>query len=156
MGSLFLTLHLWSLVFFAQDTSRLNVLFIAVDDLKPLLGCYGDPMAITPNMDAIASKGTLFSANYCQQAVCAPSRVSLMTSRYPDQTRVWDLETQMREMDPGIVSLPQYLRQFGYKTAATGKIFDSRSVDENRDRPSWSIPYRAPWDIRYYNEDILA
>ena len=152
-GFLFLTLPLWSMALSAQDSTGLNVLFIAVDDLKPLLGCYGDTMAVTPNMDAIARKGTLFSTNYCQQAVCAPSRVSLMTSRYPDQTRIWDLQTQMREMDPGIVSLPQYLRRFGYSTAATGKIFDSRSVDDDRDQPSWSIPYGAPWDIRYYNEE---
>jgi len=153
LGFMLVALYMAPLGIYAQDTTGLNVLFVAVDDLKPLLGCYGDTMAVTPNIDAIASKGTLFKSNYCQQAVCAPSRVSLMTSRYPDQTRVWDLQTQMREIDPGIVSLPQYLRKFGYRTAATGKVFDSRSVDDDRDKPSWSVPYGKPWDIRYYNED---
>jgi arylsulfatase A-like enzyme len=136
----------------AGDTARLNVLFIAVDDLKPTLGCYGDPLALTPNMDAIAERGTVFSTNYCQQAVCAPSRASLLTGRYPDQIQVWDLQTQLREINPGVVTLPQYLRKFGYETAATGKIFDPRSVDDGRDSPSWSVPYRGPWDIRYYDE----
>lgn len=136
----------------AQDNGRPNILFIAVDDLKPQTGCYGDSLAITPNIDAIASRGTLFKANYCQQAVCAPSRASLLTGRYPDQTRVWDLQTQMREMNPGIVTIPQYFRQFGYTTAATGKVFDPRSVDDGRDVPSWSVPYRGPWNIKYYDE----
>ncbi len=137
----------------AQDPARMNILFIAVDDLKPILGCYGDTLVVTPNIDSLAKRGTLFSNNHCQQAVCAPSRVSLMTSRYPDQTRVWDLQTQMREMDPGIVSLPQYLRRFGYRTAATGKVFDPRSVDGDHDAPSWSIPFAPPWNIRYYDEE---
>lgn len=130
-----------------------NFLFIAVDDLKPLLGCFGDTLAITPHMDAIAARGLTFTNTYCQQAVCAPSRASLMSSRYPDQTRVWDLETQMREMDPGLVTLPQYLRQKGYRTAGTGKIYDSRSVDEGHDTPSWSVPFRKHWDARYYNAE---
>ncbi|MGW8316487.1 MAG: sulfatase-like hydrolase/transferase, partial [Bacteroidales bacterium] len=129
----------------AEDPARLNVLFIAVDDLKPNLGCYGDTLALTPHMDAIAAKGTIFSANYCQQAVCAPSRASLLTGRYPDQLRVWDLETQIRDLNPDIVSLPQYMIGMGYETAATGKVFDYRSVDDTGDGPSWSIPYRGSW-----------
>ncbi len=136
----------------AEDPARLNVLFIAVDDLKPNLGCYGDTLALTPHMDAIAAKGTVFTSNYCQQAVCAPSRASLLTGRYPDQIRVWDLETQLRELNPGIVTLPQYMRASGYETAATGKVFDPRSVDDARDSPSWSIPYRGSWDIKYYDD----
>jgi arylsulfatase A-like enzyme len=135
----------------AQD--KPNILFIAVDDLKPLLGCYGDTLARTPHMDALAARGMTFTASYCQQAVCAPSRVSLLTSRYPDQTRVWDLQTQMRDMDPGIVTLPQYLIQKGYRTSGTGKIFDSRSVDDKRDRPSWSIAFRNAWDPKYYDSE---
>lgn len=135
-----------------EDPARLNVLFIAVDDLKPNLGCFGDTLALTPHMDAIAAGGTVFTSNYCQQAVCAPSRASLLTGRYPDQIRVWDLETQLRDLNPGIVTLPQYMRASGYETAATGKVFDPRSVDDDRDGPSWSIPYRGPWDIKYYDE----
>lgn len=128
-----------------------NILFIAVDDLKPLLGCYGDTLAVTPHLDALAEKGTTFTASYCQQAVCAPSRVSLMTSRYPDQTRVWDLHTQMRDMNPHIVTLPQYLISRGYRTSGTGKILDFRSVDGGQDTPSWSVAFRNAWDPKYYN-----
>ena len=137
----------------AQSSGKPNILFIAVDDLKPLLGCYGDTLAHTPNIDALAAGGLTFTRGYCQQAVCAPSRVSLMTSRYPDQTRVWDLETMMRDMDPGIVSLPQYLISQGYRTSGTGKIFDPRSVDSGKDIPSWSVAFRNPWDAKYYDEE---
>jgi len=62
-----------------------NVLFIAVDDLRPSMGCYGDELAITPNMDKLADKGTLFNKAYCQVAVCNPSRASLMTGQMPDK-----------------------------------------------------------------------
>ncbi|MDX2429842.1 MAG: sulfatase-like hydrolase/transferase [Bacteroides sp.] len=134
-----------------QISGKPNILFIAVDDLKPLLGCYGDTLAHTPNIDALAASGLTFTGSYCQQAVCAPTRVSLMTSRYPDQTRVWDLQTQMRDMDPDIVTLPQYLIGKGYQTRGTGKIFDSRSVDKDKDKPSWSIAFRNAWDAKYYD-----
>ena len=64
----------------AQETvKRPNVLFIAIDDLRPALGCYGDPIAVTPNIDRLASRGTIFERAYCQQAVCSPSRLSLLT-----------------------------------------------------------------------------
>ncbi|MCF8227181.1 MAG: sulfatase-like hydrolase/transferase [Bacteroidales bacterium] len=132
--------------------SPMNVLFIAVDDLKPTLGCYGDTLAITPNIDSLAERGLLFSAAYCQQAVCAPSRASLLTSRYPDQTRVEDLQTMLREVSPGIVSLPEYLIENGFITSATGKIFDFRSVDNELDAPSWSVPYRKHYDEVYYDQ----
>jgi len=130
-----------------------NILFIAVDDLKPLLGCYGDTLAITPHIDALAGTGTTFTSSYCQQAVCAPSRVSLMTSRYPDQTRVWDLKTQMRDMNPEIVTLPQYMISKGYRTSGTGKILDYRSVDAGQDIASWSVAFRNAWDPKYYSEE---
>ncbi len=151
--SLFLSISTAFIPVLGQETPKLNFLFIAVDDLKPLMGCYGDTLAHTPNMDEIAGKGVTFTMNFCQQALCAPSRTSLMTSRYPDQTRVWDLETLMREMDPGIVTLPEYLIHYGYRTTATGKIFDSRSVDQGRDIPSWSTPWKSPWDASYYNAE---
>ena len=87
---------------------RPNVLFIAVDDLRPLLGCYGDKVAITPIIDRLAGRGTVFSRAYCQQAVCGPSRLSLMTGRRPDTTRVWDLKTHFRQALPEVVTLPQH------------------------------------------------
>ena len=63
----------------AQKKSKPNVLFIAVDDLKPELGCYGNTIVKTPNIDRLAKMGTVFLSNYCQQAVCGPTRASLMT-----------------------------------------------------------------------------
>lgn len=130
---------------------RYNVLFIATDDWKPLAGCYGTreggdagtaPAQIrTPNIDRLAGQGTVFLRNYCQQAVCAPTRASLLTGQRPDYTRVWDLQTQIRAMNPSILTLPQYFRQQGYVTTGLGKVFDYRSVDQGDDSLSWSIPY---------------
>lgn len=119
--------------------SRKNVLFIAVDDLKPLLGCYGDPVAVTPHIDRLASQGTLFTHAYCQQAVSGPSRASLLTGMGPDQTKVWDLKTLIRANNPDVVTLPQYFKANDYTVAGIGKIYDPRSVDKQQDEQSWSM-----------------
>ena len=124
-----------------EKQTRPNVLFIAVDDLKPILGCYGDKLAKTPNIDKIAKRGTVFMTNYCQQAVSGPTRASLMTGMRPDYTGVWDLKTRMRDVNPDIVSLPQYLIKQGYSTLGIGKIYDTRCVDQDIDKPSWSVPF---------------
>ena len=126
-----------------------NILFIAVDDLKPELGCYGNKLIKTPNIDRIAARGTVFMQNYCQQAVSGPTRASLMTGKRPDYTKVWDLQTKMRDINPDILSIPQYFAKNGYVTAGIGKIFDYRCVDNDMDKPSWSVPY---YDVpsRYY------
>lgn len=132
-----------------QNQSKPNVLMIAIDDLKPLLGCYGEKTVLTPHMDALAKKGTVFLKNYCQQAVCAPTRASLLTGLRPDVTKVWDLKTQLRDMLPDVVTLPQYFRQQGYTTMGIGKVFDNRSVDKQLDAPSWSIPYEKVGEKDY-------
>lgn len=119
-----------------------NVLFIAIDDLKPMLGCYDDPDVLSPNIDRLAERGTVFLNNACQQAICGPSRASLMTGLYPDSTRVFDLQTRMRDVNPSILTLPEYFQKQGYATTGTGKIYDPRCVDQQLDAPSWSIPYR--------------
>jgi iduronate 2-sulfatase len=118
-----------------------NVLFIAVDDLKPILGCYGEKLVKTPNIDRLAARGTVFMQNYCQQAVSGPTRASLMTGMRPDYTRVWDLKTKMRDIHPDILSIPQYFISQGYSTQGIGKIYDPRCVDKDFDGPSWSVPY---------------
>ena len=125
----------------AITQNRPNVLFIAVDDLKPILGCYGDKLVKTPNIDKLAKRGTVFMQNYCQQAVSGPTRASLMTGMRPDYTKVWDLKTKMRDVNPGIMSLPQYFISQGYSTQGIGKIYDPRCVDDALDQPSWSVPY---------------
>lgn len=124
-----------------ENSGGPNVLFIAVDDLKPVLGCYGDKLVKTPNIDKLAKRGTVFMQNYCQQAVSGPTRASLMTGMRPDYTGIWDLKTKMRDVNPEILSLPQYFISKGYQTAGIGKIYDPRCVDEELDKPSWSIPY---------------
>ncbi|MGI9429985.1 MAG: sulfatase, partial [Bythopirellula sp.] len=121
-----------------ETASRYNVLFIAVDDLRPALGCYGDHVAITPNIDRLASRGTVFNRAYCQQAVCSPSRLSLLTGRRPDTIRVWDLATHFRDAIPDVVTLPQHFKNHGYHTQSVGKIFHG-SGKPAKDPPSWSV-----------------
>jgi len=133
----------------AQNSSKPNILFIAIDDLKPSIGSYGDKLAITPNIDAIAKNGTTFLNNHTQQAVCGPSRASLLTGKRPDYTKVWDLKTKMRDMNPDILTIPQYFKQNGYETIGVGKIYDPRCVDNDRDKPSWSVPFINERELNY-------
>lgn len=117
-----------------------NVLFIAVDDLRAELGCYGSSIVKSPNIDALASRGTLFQRAYCQQAVCNPSRASLLTGLRPETLGIWDLPTHFRERQPDIVTLPQLFKQNGYFTQNIGKIFHNWRQDEFKgDAPSWSV-----------------
>lgn len=122
------------------DTSsrKPNILFIAVDDLRPELGCYGDSTAKSPNIDKLAASGVLFNQAYCQQAVCSPSRTSLMTGRRPNTTKVWDLKTHFRTTIPDVVTLPQYFKNNGYHTQSIGKIYHDPASAQ--DSLSWSAP----------------
>lgn len=133
----------------AQQKKKPNVLFIAIDDLKPILGCYGNTLVKTPNIDRLAKMGTVFLSNYVQQAVCGPTRASLMTGMRPDYTKVWDLKTRMRDVNPDILSLPQYFGMQGYSTQGIGKVYDPRCVDVSLDQPSWTVPYFKT-DRKYY------
>jgi iduronate 2-sulfatase len=108
-----------------------NVLFIAVDDLRPELGCYGHPMIKSPNIDRLASEGLLFQRAYCQQAVCGATRFSLMTGLRPDTTGVYGNRQPLRETIPDVLSLPQYFRQNGYETVSLGKIYHHASDDNH-------------------------
>ena len=137
----------------AQTKAKPNILFIAVDDLKPILGAYGNKFIKTPNIDRLAQMGTTFLNNYCQQAVCGPTRASLLTGMRPDMTKIWDLKTQIRDVSPDIVTLPQHLITQGYSTQGIGKVFDPRNVDNNLDKVSWSIPYHKT-DKKYYVPEL--
>ena len=141
--SAFVFLFAISTSVFAQKkaTNKPNILFIAVDDLKPLIGCYGNTLVKTPNIDRLATMATVFNRNYCQQAICGPTRASLMTGTRPDVTQVWNLTTQMRDVNPDLVTLPQYLISQGYETSAIGKIYHPSSAINGVDPASWSIPY---------------
>jgi arylsulfatase A-like enzyme len=135
----------------AQEKTKPNVLFIAVDDLKPVLGCYGDKIIKTPNIDRLAKMGTVFLNNYCQQAVCGPTRASLLTGMRPDVTKIRDLHTKMRDINPDILTLPEYFINQGYTTSGIGKIFHPSCVDKKFDPQSWSIPFLVPKESDYSN-----
>jgi arylsulfatase A-like enzyme len=107
----------------AKEKSAYNVLFIASDDLRPELGCYGNQLIKTPNIDRLASRGVRFDRAYAQYPLCNPSRTSLLTGRYPTQTGVMDNETWFRAERPELVSLPQHFKAHGYAALRTGKIF---------------------------------
>ena len=124
----------------AVAADKPNVLFIAIDDLRPELGCYGNTIVKSPNIDRLARSGLVFNRAYCQQAVCLPSRASLMTGARPDSTKAWDLSTDFRKALPGVVTLPQLFKNSGYVSLGMGKIYH-RGYD---DAASWSEPTRFP------------
>ena len=126
---------------------RPNVLFIAVDDMRVELNCYGQTHIHSPNIDRLAKRGTLFTRAYCQQAVCNPSRASLLTGLRPDTLRVWDLLTHFRQTTPKVVTLPQQFKNSGYYAQNVGKIFHNwRQDDFKGDAVSWSAP-----EVMHYN-----
>lgn len=131
---------------------RPNVLFIAVDDLRPELGCYGNTVIKTPNFDRLAAQGMVFERAYCQQAVCSPSRASLMTGKRPDATRVWDLETHFRVALPNVKTVGQFFKEQGYYSQGMGKIFHGGFDDE----PTWSTPWMTPKAPIYAKEPTAA
>lgn len=128
----------------APASKRPNVLFIAADDLRNDLGIYGSKEALTPNLDALAAKGVLFNRAYCQQAVCNPSRASVLTGLRPDTIKVWNLRTHFRETLPDVVTLPQLFKNNGYTSVGIGKIFHNESGTNPpfpfADPVSWSKP----------------
>ncbi|MEQ9440674.1 MAG: sulfatase [Cyclobacteriaceae bacterium] len=138
-------MYLWLMAVWGCQTSTseettdklpMNVLFIAVDDLRPELNCYGNEYIHSPNIDRLAQQGVLFEQAYCQQAVCSPSRTSLMTGLRPDSSHVYDLSTHFRDVVPGsITTIPQHFKQQGYHSEFWGKIFHAFLLDS----ASWSI-----------------
>ncbi|MFP6762051.1 MAG: sulfatase, partial [Planctomycetaceae bacterium] len=119
---------------------RPNILFIAADDLRCDLHCMGNAEVLTPHLDALAGGGRLFTRAYCQQAVCNPSRASLMTGLRPDTLKIWDLPTHFRDQKPDVVPLPQHFRRHGYFTQNIGKIYHNWRQDIQGDPDSWSVP----------------
>ncbi|AKC83659.1 iduronate sulfatase [Verrucomicrobia bacterium IMCC26134] len=125
---------------YAAPTAKPNVLFIAVDDLRPELGCYGRDHIKSPNIDALARSGIVFERAYVQQAVCSPSRTAVMTGLRPDTTKVWDLVTSFRAAQPDTITLGQAFKNAGYFVQGMGKIYHGKLNDE----ASWSVPWGTP------------
>ena len=122
-----------------------NILFIAVDDLRPELGCYGVDVK-TPNIDKLAASGVRFDRAYCQQAVCGASRLSLMGGLYPTKTGEQTYHVEgWRKRHPDLVTLNQHLRANGYRTVGTGKIYHGGGGD-GVDPKNWDewIQLKAP------------
>ncbi len=142
-----LTLALSSIAV-AENKTRLNVLLILVDDLKPIAGCYGDPVAKTPNIDALADRGMRFDLAYCNQAVCAPSRFTLMLGSHSTSTGLYGLGSHLREKLPDAVTMPQYFAKHGYRTESLGKVFHIGHGNEG-DPDSFSLPHFKDKVIEY-------
>ncbi|WP_395737653.1 sulfatase-like hydrolase/transferase [Prosthecobacter sp.] len=125
-----------------------NVLLICVDDLKPLLGCYGDTVVKSPNIDRLAARGVVFEKAFCNQAVCAPSRNALLTGLRPQSLGIYELSTNFRKAVPEAVTLPQHFKANGYRAEGLGKIFHVGHGNVN-DEASWSVPHFTPKTISY-------
>lgn len=136
-----LILFLVSIILFScqrkasNENLRPNILFISIDDLRPELGSYGSEIAISPNIDYLASQGLQFNNAYCQQSICGPSRASVLTGIRPETSGVFHNYIKFREATPDVITLPQYFKQNGYETVYTGKIFHHGDKD---DELSWS------------------
>jgi iduronate 2-sulfatase len=127
---------------------RPNVLLILVDDLKPTLGCYGSAIARTPNIDALAARGMRFDLAYCNQAVCAPSRFTLMLGSHSTSTGLYGLGSQLRQIVPGAVTMPQHFAKHGYRTESLGKVFHIGHGNHG-DPDSFSVPHFHDKVIEY-------
>ncbi len=145
MRSLFGWLGLLGLVLGnVQGADKPNVLFIAVDDLANSLGCYGDLLAKTPNIDRLAATGVRFDRAYNQLPLCNPTRASIMTGLRPDQIGVYDLDRHFRDEVPDVVTLSQSFQKAGYFAGRVGKIYHynvpaSIGTDGFDDPPSWEL-----------------
>ena len=135
------------LSFHSVAAEKPNVLLIAVDDLKPIAGCYGGT-AKTPNLDRLAARGVRFERAYCNQAVCAPSRNALMTGLRPQTLGIYDLGTFFRKARPDAVTLAQAFQSAGYRTEAMGKIFHV-GHGNHEDAASWTVPHWQAKTVAY-------
>ncbi len=131
-----------------ESVEKKNILVFIVDDLRPELNCYGADQIVSPNIDKIAERGTLFSNAYCQIPVCGASRASIMSGVYPVEGRLVDWDSRADKDLPTITDMPSHLKNHGYYTASVGKVYHSK--DENPS--SWDYLWRGQ-DIMVYNLD---
>ncbi|MCA9086701.1 MAG: sulfatase-like hydrolase/transferase, partial [Planctomycetaceae bacterium] len=131
-----------------SQSTKPNVLLLLVDDLKPAIGRFGDPVAKTPHLDALTSKGMRFDKAYCNQAVCAPSRFTLMLGSHSTSTGLYGLGSRLRDILPDAVTMPQYFARFGYRTESLGKVFHVGHGNQG-DPESFSVPHFSEKVIEY-------
>ncbi len=124
-----------------KESKKPNVLFIAVDDLRPQLGCYGHKQMHSPNIDRLAGQSIQFNRSFCNVPVCGASRASLMTGSRPTRNRFLGYSTWAEKDLPGVTTLPEHFKKHGYHTISNGKIFHH----QNDCREGWS---EAPWKPR--------
>jgi iduronate 2-sulfatase len=133
-----------------------NVLFIPIDDMRPLIGAYGEtePLRpLTPHMDRLAESGILFTNAHAQQAVCNASRASVLTGLRPDWTRCWKLDTFFRDQVPGIVTLPQHFGENGYTVHGIGKVYHGTNPTSQDAALSWNDGWASASTGNTYYED---
>ena len=128
----------------AAAAPRKNVLFLISDDLNTLIGCYGDPLARTPNIDRLAARGVRFDRAYCSFPLCGPSRNSMLTGLYPNSTGIFSNSQIFRQSVPERISLPQAFRLEGYLATRIGKLYhygvpNSIGTAGHDDPASWEI-----------------
>ena len=128
----------------AAAENRPNVLFIVSDDLNCLLGCYGDALAKTPNIDRLAARGVRFERAYCAFPLCGPSRNSFLTGLYPNSTGIHENGQVFRQSIPSQPSMPQAFRLAGYFGARVGKLYHynvpmSVGTNGHDDPGSWEL-----------------
>ncbi|MCP4194850.1 MAG: sulfatase [Planctomycetaceae bacterium] len=145
----FLAFSFWTITTqLASAAARPNILMILVDDLKPALGCYGDGHAKSPHIDRLAKRGMRFDLAYCNQAVCAPSRFTLMLGSHSTSTGLYGLGNQLRQALPHAVTLPQHFARYGYHTESLGKVFHIGHGNQG-DAASFSVPHFHEKVIEY-------
>jgi iduronate 2-sulfatase len=140
--------------------ARKNVLFFVSDDMRPNINAYSGPdfpspvhpKMHTPNLDALAGQSLLAKRAYVQQAVCSPSRTSLLTGRRPDTTHVYNLYDYFRTVGGNYTTIPQYFKLHGYKSIGMGKVFHPGHASDNDDPISWSVPYFHAPNLAYWDE----
>lgn len=134
----------------SAEAKQKNVLLFYIDDLRAELGCYGVDYIKSPNIDTLASVGVTFDRAYCQQALCGPSRISMMSGQYPDTTGIMDLWTPLTKIYPNAMTLPRYFKERGYMTGSYGKVYHHTRDDTK----SWTELIPKPSD-KYASKDIL-
>jgi arylsulfatase A-like enzyme len=161
MKSTLFSLSLLFLSSFVGAADKPNVLFLISDDLNNYLGCYGDPRAKTPNIDALAERGVKFERAYCTYPLCGPSRNSMLTGLYPNSSGILANAQIFRQTIPSQQSLPQSFRLAGYFAARVGKLYhynvpNSIGTDGHDDPGSWELELNPAGVDRLEQEEIVT